>query len=65
MRNLTKQQKKLIKQWFDKNYKGDSIFNMADKIDSDTYNKIEQLNPTEILYQNINNFCEELANQEK
>lgn len=61
MRNLTRQQKKLLKEWFDKNYDGGYKFDMADKIDNETYQKIEELHPTEIHYQNVNNYLEELV----
>jgi len=61
VRNLTGQQKKLLKEWFKQNYDGGCKFNLADKIDYDTYNTIEELNPTEVLYQNINHYLEELV----
>lgn len=61
MRNLTPVQKKMLTQWFDKNYDGGCKFGMADKIDGLTYNAIEDVNPTEIHYQNVNNFLEKLV----
>lgn len=61
MRNLTAKQKSLLKKWFTKNYDGGYIFDMADKIDSKTYNEIEEIHPTEIHYQNVNNYLEKLA----
>ena len=61
MRNLTRIQKKLLKEWFDKNYGGGSMFDMANEIDSETYNKIEELHPTEIHYQNVNHYLESLV----
>lgn len=64
MRNLTYQQKKLLKEWFNKNYPtntGHYKFDLADKIDPETYEKIENLHPTEIHYQNVNHFLEELV----
>jgi len=64
MRTLTAQQKKLLKEWFDKNYNGGYKFDMADKIDYDTYEKIENLHPTEIHYQNVNHFLEKLVDKE-
>lgn len=63
MRTLTTQQKKLLKEWFDKNYDGGYKFEMADKIDTPTYNKIEALHPTEIHYQNVNHYLEELVDK--
>lgn len=62
MRTLTAKQKKLLRDWFDKNYDGGYKFDMADKIDSETYNAIDEINPTEIFHQNVNNYLEELVN---
>lgn len=62
MRSLTSKQKKLLKEWFNKNYDGGCMFDLADKIDDEIYEKIESLHPTEIHYQNVNNFLEELVN---
>jgi hypothetical protein len=59
MRGLTSRQKVELKKWFDKNYDGGYKFDMADKIDSETYNRIEEMHPTEIHYQNVNHFLEE------
>ena len=63
MRNLTAKQKQLLKEWFNNNYDGGYMFNMADKIDCDTYNEIEKIHPTEIHYQNCNHYLEELASK--
>ena len=62
MRKLTAKQKKLLKEWFTKNYKGDCKFNLADNIDSETYDKIDSINYTEMFYPNANNYLEDLAN---
>ena len=61
MRTLTATQKKLLKEWFVKNYDGGYKFEMADKIDSETYERIEQLHLTEIHYQNVNHYLEQLV----
>jgi hypothetical protein len=61
MRTLTPQQKKELKKWFDKNYDGGYKFEMADKIDHETYQRIEDMNPTEIHYHNVNNYLESLV----
>jgi|TARA_R100000501_G_C2631210_1_gene127117 hypothetical protein len=61
MRKLTVKQKKELKQWFVKNYDGGYKFDMADKIDYDTYKRIEDIHPTEIHYQNVNHYLEELV----
>ena len=65
MRTLTAKQKRLLKEWFNKNYNGGCKFNLADKLiddDIDLYDKIEKIHPTEIHYQNVNSFLEELVN---
>ena len=62
MRTLSFKQKKLLREWFDKNYDGGSKFEMAQKIDNETYAEIEDLHPTEIHYQNVNHYLEELVN---
>jgi hypothetical protein len=64
MRTLTATQKKLLKEWFKNNYPhntGYYKFDLADKIDYDTYEKIEAIHPTEIHYQNVNNYLESLV----
>ena len=61
MRNLTREQKKALKAWFDKNYTGGYMFEMADEIDHETYGRIEEMHETEIHYQNVNHFLEELV----
>ena len=66
MRHLTSKQKKLLTAWFVKNYPhntGHYKFELADKIDSETYEAIENINPTEIHYQNVNHYLEELVNK--
>jgi len=63
MRNLTSKQKKLLKEWFDKNYDGGYKFEMADKIDAETYNAIDEINPCEIFHSNVNNYLEDLVNK--
>jgi len=61
MRNLTKGQKRELKSWFSKHYDGGCKFDMADKIDIDTYERIEAMHPTEIHYQNVNHYLESLV----
>jgi hypothetical protein len=63
MRNLTAQQKKLLREWFNKNYDGGCMFDMGEKIDSETYERIEAIHPTEIHLQNVNHYLEELVNK--
>jgi len=62
MRNLTAKQKKLLKKWFSENYDGGYMFDLANSIDNKTYKMIEDINPTEIHYQNVNNFLSDLVN---
>ena len=50
-----------MKKWFDANYDGGCKFDLADKIDYDTYKRIEDLHPTEIHYQNVNEYLESLV----
>jgi len=40
------------------------MFEMAEKLDCDTYDRIESIHPTEIHYQNVNNYLEELVNKQ-
>ena len=61
MRGLTKKQKGLLIKWFNENYKGGYMFDLADKIDYKEYSRIEQLNKTEVFYQEANNFLEGLV----
>jgi hypothetical protein len=60
MRNLTNQQKKMLLEWANKELKEPYMFDRADKIDAETYEKINALNPCEIFYQNANHFLEDL-----
>ena len=65
MRTLTAQQKKELKTWFNSNYPektGHCKFDLADKMDYETYNRIEEMHPTEIHNQNVNHYLEELVN---
>jgi hypothetical protein len=63
MRSLTAKQKKLLKQWFDKNYKGGYKFSLTSKIDPDELDQIDSLNYCEIFIPNANNYLEELADK--
>lgn len=61
MRSLTKKQEAALRDWYKKNYDGNSKFDMADKIDYDTYNRIYEMHPTEIHYDNVNRFLEKMV----
>lgn len=63
MRNLTSKQKKMLKDWFDKNYDGGYKFDLTDKIDAEELDKIDSLNYCEIFIPNANRFLEELADK--
>jgi len=56
MRTLTSEQKRQLRVWFNQNYPhhtGHCKFDLADKMESVDYDRIEGLNPTEIHYQNV------------
>ena len=65
MRNLTTEQKKLLNQWYEKNkeeIQAGICFFQIDKCDLFPYElleKLEQINDTEVLVQNINNYISE------
>jgi len=61
MRELTKKQKQMLKKWFDENYKGNYIFDLADEISIDLFDEIEAVHPTEIFLRQANHFLGELA----
>lgn len=56
MRNLTAQQKAALKKWFYDNYDGNCKFDMADQIDIDEYERIEEMHMTEIHHTNVNHY---------
>jgi len=62
MRKLTAKQKSMLRAWFVKNYDGGCKFDLVDKMDAETYNRIDDVNPCEIFHQNANNYLEELVN---
>ena len=64
MRNLTSKQKKLLRDWFNKNYKGGCKFNLTNQIDPDELDKIDSLNYTEVFIPNADRFLEELVDKE-
>ena len=55
MRNLTAKQKKLLKEW----YKNTDLV-CVDDLTDEQWNILEKINDTEILYQNVNAFLNEL-----
>lgn len=78
MRQLTSSQKKIVRDWVKKKYaESKKMFSGNDfpsdpadaMIDDGTYDKLEKINDTEILYQEINRFAndfyDELRNKER
>ena len=64
MRDLTKKQKVLLDRWFAKHSDTVGFFwkvDLADNFSSELYHKIDDLNPCEIINQNINNYIGEKA----
>ncbi len=62
MRKITATQKKLLKQWHKENYREcEYAYNQIARMDSETYNKIDSINPCEIFEQNANRYLEELS----
>ena len=69
MRDLTAKQKKLLVKWFkeqEPSQKEKMLFNKSNPIRSvmdlslEQYEELEQINDTEVLYQNVNNFIHDL-----
>ncbi|MBU0958147.1 MAG: hypothetical protein KKF56_05050 [Nanoarchaeota archaeon] len=57
MRKLTASQKAIIRRWI-KMHKGNVSYPPVDQmIDDGTYDKLESINDTEILYQEVNRFA--------
>lgn len=65
MRSLTKEQKKLLDNWYNEQKAKGKSFGLWWKVDNDNnfpmelYEKIDSLNPCEIFYQNVNNYIQE------
>ena len=71
MRELTKEQKKLLTKWYkekEPTQKEKMILGSINPLDSwenlslEQIEKLEEINDTEILYQNVNNFLDDLRN---
>jgi len=63
MRELTIEQKELLREWFKENYDGENKYNLASKIGLETFERIENLHPTEVFYQNANLYLESLVDE--
>lgn len=56
MRDLTVKQKKFLDKWFDKNEKQLTLFNIMDILSPKDFDILQEMNDTEVLYQNIENY---------
>ena len=61
MRDLTKKQKVLLTDYFNKNKENIRGFQPVDDMPEEIWGKLVEINDTEILYQNCNNFLHDLA----
>lgn len=59
MRDLTKRQKELLTKW----YKEDKNIRDVEGLPFEKWEELQQINDTEILYQNVNNFLWDLRNK--
>lgn len=68
MRQLTKRQKKMLDKWYNKQRTRGKTFGLwwdvkdDDDFDGDLYQEIDNLNPCEIFYQNVNHYIQEKNN---
>jgi len=71
MRDLTKKQKELLKKWFkeaEPTKEGKIIFGKinplfkVEDLSNDKWEKLVEINDTEVLYQNVNGFLWDLRN---
>lgn len=66
MRDLTKEQKKMLRRWYLSNRGAlkPCCFDKVEElitINAELYDAIEELNPTEVFYHNVNHYLEELC----
>jgi len=61
MRTLNKKQKKIIDEWFNKNWTGAGSICSTDDMPFMLLNKLEDINDTEILYQEIDRYITDKA----
>jgi len=70
MRQLTAKQKEMIDNWYKKQKQKSKSFGLwwdvkdDDDFDGELYQKIDDINPCEIFYQNINNYIHDLSMNE-
>ena len=56
MRDLTSKQKKFLDKWYQEHKNELTIWNIMSVMSDEDYQTIEDMNDTEILYQNVNNY---------
>ncbi|MCD6434944.1 MAG: hypothetical protein J7L15_00930 [Clostridiales bacterium] len=61
MRNLSKQQQKAIKKWFDLNWTGSGSIYTIEQMPTDLQDRIISLNDHETFYQNADRFISDMA----
>ena len=70
MRDLTKKQKTLLTKWFKESKKGmpyetpEYTLNSVDDLTAEQWEILEEINDTEVLYQNVNCFIDDLHEAE-
>jgi len=70
MRSLTKKQQKMLNQWYNQQKTNGKTFGLwwdvknDDDFSGELYQTINDLNPCEIFYQNVNNFIHAQAEKE-
>ena len=61
MRQLNRQQKKLIDKWFDENWTGAGSIGGIDDLPIELWEELERINDHETIYQNIDNYISDKA----
>jgi len=69
MRKLTKKQKKMLDKWYNEQVKNGRSFDDYWKLDEDDnfgsnlFHEIDNINPCEIFYQNVENYIQDKDNK--
>jgi hypothetical protein len=64
LRKLNRRQKKLLKEWFEKNKATTTLMFTCQELPYDLYHKMEQLNDFETLNQEIENYVYDLVSED-
>jgi hypothetical protein len=70
MRDLTKKQKKILDKWYQEQVDAGRTIGLFWRLDEDDnfsyelYEEIDEINPCEIVYQNVNNYIQEKARED-